>query len=197
MICFEDSSTEECFGGDARTQLLGLTLCALAHELGGTRSINLFMKYLAPILIAKSADGETDGILEAFHLLLTDNCERILNEGAARGLTGMFSQAIERTSLPIVFYSRNKPFANYDEDYHLVGGLLLWLASRREGAYLTRSALTARVATCLKRIGYTVGDIRAWDGCGSEPATTGGVILVVGGRVATDSLILDEQPDNS
>jgi len=38
----------QSFGNDVRTQIIGLTLCALAHELGGGYAVSLFTRYLAP-----------------------------------------------------------------------------------------------------------------------------------------------------
>jgi hypothetical protein len=198
VVYLQDNDIEDAFGGDARTQLLGLTICALAHELGGSRAIKLFMRTLAPILLGATDAEQTAGFHEALHLNLVDNCQRILNEGASRGLTERFEDMIEDLRLFAPHRTPGlKDYASYDDDYYLAGGLLRWLGNRKQGPYLTRSASCARLAACLKVVDYSIGAIRVWDGTGAEPGEgVEGVTLVLGGSVETDILMLggDERP---
>lgn len=46
----EIPTRESAFGGDPYSQIIGLTICALAHECGYDDALTLFMEYLAPRL---------------------------------------------------------------------------------------------------------------------------------------------------
>jgi hypothetical protein len=56
--------------------------------------VKLFMDHLAPTLF------KVNEATEALALQLVDNPAKILNEGAARGLAGTFTVAIDRLNLP-------------------------------------------------------------------------------------------------
>ncbi len=182
-----DPECQNSFSGNPITQLLGFTICALSHELEANRAISLFMDFLAPVLFSDTV-GKTAGIREALYTQLLDRRTRILNEGAARGLTQSFNEAIQQLNLPP--HPETVPHLRATgidmADYMFVGGLLRWLGKGEQRSYLTRSAFTAQVAACLKDIGYSIGPIVFWDGVGSPPLTWKGVILVVGGSLETD-----------
>ena len=191
--CIEDA--EHAFGGDLRTQVIGLTICALAHECGGHVAVRLFMHCVGPVLFPTSG-----GITEALHSELNDNLRRILNEGAARGLTNLFTDAIN--SLGVTHGDRpwlrnHLRMSDEDETFPteiaMVGGLLKWLLQERRETYLTRSALVANVAVCLKAIGFQISAVKMWNGS-DDPIPISGphaVILVLGGSRETDPLMLD------
>jgi hypothetical protein len=69
--------------------------------------------------------------------------------------------------------------------------LLRWLISDRRRMYCTRSASVARVAACLAEVGWVIGPIRVWDGVGRCPTSFDGVLLVTGGSMPTDELMLN------
>ena len=185
---------EESFDGDRVTQLIGLTICALAHECGGPTAIELFMKCLGPALFEEGL--MRDGI----HGQLVENLRRILNEGAARGLPQRFVTAIETLSVPTGDRKQLRHLIHADDgsEIGLVGGLLVWIASRDREAYLTRSSLVTRVATLLRAVGYNIGEVRTWDGEGEQPMGDKELVLVLGGHVETDKLRLsdDELPND-
>jgi hypothetical protein len=67
---------------------VGLSIYALARECGGPQAINLFMDHLVPSLF------KANEATEALYVQIKDNRAKILNEGAARGLTPAFAAAI-------------------------------------------------------------------------------------------------------
>ena len=89
LICSIENS-EESFRGDVRTQLIGLTLCALAHETDGSVAVALFKTCILDEIFEGS-----DEVANALHGQLNDesHIQQILNDGAARGLTQMFITA--------------------------------------------------------------------------------------------------------
>ena len=92
---FDDA--REAFGGDARTQFIGLTFCALAHHTEGSTAVDLFRKCLLPIFCEGS-----DDVANALHSQLNDESyiQQIFNEGAARGLTNVFASATAALKVP-------------------------------------------------------------------------------------------------
>ena len=77
----------------------------------------------------------------------------------------------------------------------MVGGLLKWIVSSDTSTYTTRSALVARMAACLKCIGYSIGKIRTWDGSEDLPSNLdrNAFVVVLGGSSPTDRLMLDAE----
>ena len=93
----EIDNAKESFGGDIRTQLIGTTICALAHECEAATSVRLFCRFLMPYLF-----GGSSPITDALHSQLIENTilQKILNEGASRGWTNLFIEMIARMGLP-------------------------------------------------------------------------------------------------
>jgi hypothetical protein len=147
------------FGGDVRIQVLGLTICALAHECGGPTAVELFMSYLAPSLF----DGANE-LTDILHSQLNEDTvlQRILNEGSSRGLTDLFVTQVENLNLPLGDREWLQSTCGGDPDSpltteaHMVGGLLKWIGRDSTEVYFTGSGLVARVATYLKAIGYLI-----------------------------------------
>ena len=71
----------------------------------------------------------------------------------------------------------------------MIQGFLKWLTTEPTAPYYTRSALVARLAACLKTVGYRLDDIVIWDGCGKRPMPYRSLILVTGGAHQTDRLM--------
>jgi hypothetical protein len=195
---FQDDSSENAFGGNSRTQLLGVTICALAHECGEA-AIGLFMKSLAPFLLIPTKE-DIAGVSEILYTELYEKFSQIVNEGAAYGLPQRFADAISDAALPAGdrAWLRKHQEVKFDPktepvfcELSLVGGLLRWLGQEAKGTYYTRSGLTARVAIYLKAVGYNIGTVAAWDGNQDKPAPLQGVILVTGGHSETDHFMLD------
>ncbi|KAI1391982.1 uncharacterized protein F4822DRAFT_111469 [Hypoxylon trugodes] len=185
VFTMQNSDGKDAFGGHPITQLIGLTICALAYKLGTDKATQLFMDHFADYLL----QGEKHGMVEALHLQLIDNATLIINEGATRGLHNSFEQAIQNSHL-----ARNPdaPIAPslFEADIGYVVGLLRWIRSGNTQPYLTRSAVVCHVAICLKEVGYMIGVIRAWDGEGEIPTHRRGIILVTGGSHDTDPEML-------
>ena len=195
IVTFQDQVTDEAFGGDPSTQMLGATICALGFQMTKSACIEQFMTYLAPGLL-KAELGRLEGLKEALHRELVDNIAIMLNEGAARGLTTRFTRAIESLSLSGAegnfprYEAWGEERSNWPSEWYLIGGFLKWLGGGAEGQYPTRSALVAKVAACLKEIGYRIGFIRTWDGVSPRLATSGsGIWLVIGGTSQTDPFV--------
>ncbi|KAG4440974.1 hypothetical protein IFR05_003538 [Cadophora sp. M221] len=188
----------EPFGDSFSTKMVGLTICALAHEMGLPPSINIFMQNLVPGSI-KSDMNQAAGAQEALHSQLVDNGDRIFNEGAARGLPAIFNQAIlhspfsgcEGRRYPDV---QSGVLHSPCTDIALVRGLLNWISKDFRRSYLTRSATVARVALLLKAVGYEIGAVSTWDGQGEPPHFARSVVLVLGGSSPTDPLMETEVP---
>lgn len=80
---------QKSFGGDPTMQFVGVTLCALAHELGDISAIKLFMQCMAPTLFSEEF-SKIHVLKEAMQLQLMDHIVAILNEGAVRGYPEQF-----------------------------------------------------------------------------------------------------------
>ncbi|KAL1613946.1 hypothetical protein SLS54_010156 [Diplodia seriata] len=179
--------TEDAFNGDPRTQLIGMTLCALDHELGRRLALELFMEYLGPVLFSGLKE-----LKESLQGQISDCLVRIINEGNARGFTERFLAAIEASGLP---HGRGDRFDDVGgkSDIKLVAGLLIWIAEGSKSTYLTRSSRVVRVACCLKEIGYPIGKIEFWGGEDAQPYLNQprNLVLVLGGTIETDHLSTD------
>jgi hypothetical protein len=150
----------------------------------------LFMDHLAPSLF------KANEATEALYLQLKDNHAKILNEGAARGLTATFAAAIDRLNLPSWngYQGPSEPKTGDGyvfTDINYVIGLLRWLVQEKRDTYFTRSSVVARAAACLKEVGYFIGQIQVWDGSGDSPRRQGSnaIVLVIGGSSETDPLV--------
>ncbi len=185
----QDEAEQPLFGEDFRTRLVGLSICALAHVCGSGRVVQLFMDHLAPTLF------KVNETTEALYLQLVDNQAKILNEGAARGLTRAFTVAVDQLHLP--HYNNletfREPKSEIKDGYILtdsnyVVGFLRWLVQQKKETYFTRSNVVAQLAACLREVGYFIGPIQAWDGSENLPRAHGSnaVVLVTGGSWETD-----------
>lgn len=188
------------FGGHYTMQLIGLTVCAIAHECEGSCTIHLFMKCMAPAMF-----HTTDMALDAMYTLLNDNYQKIINEGATRGLTARFAAALEAVQLPSADRQWMRSTAStlsdvFPSELGLVGGVLKWVVQERRSTYFTRSSLVARVAVSLREAGYPIRSIQSWDGKDFSSTKFGAssVVLVLGGSFKTQEtdplqLSVDEQ----
>ncbi|KAI4220286.1 MAG: hypothetical protein L6R36_007728 [Xanthoria steineri] len=174
---------QESFGGDIRRQLMN------------TLRLQLFAcscRYLLPYL-----SGEANPLLDILQSQLTESStlQRMINEGAARGLNNMFMDTAAALGIP----EANSAWGptkrgERDLDYgftspvSMVGGLLRWVTREGDSEHRTRSSAVARVAAYLKVVGYTIGDIQSWNGNGTPLVSMGtkSVILVLGGSSETD-----------
>ena len=182
----------ESFGGDKRTQVIGTTICALAHECESLTATRLFCRFLMPYLF-EVPHHIAEAIQE--QLIEKQNLQRILNEGSSRGLNNLFIDTLAVCNLPLANQGwRQTKLGQEDEEYgylgevNMVGGLLRWIAQDKPEEYRTRSGYVARVAVCLKAIGYHLGHIQIWNGLGESPYPRNrkSLTLVLGGSSATD-----------
>ena len=137
------------------------------------------MRLFKECMLLQLFDGSEE-IADALYGQLNDetHIQRILNEGAARGLTKLFASVMTALNLPEG--DREWLHANLSTEddkillpteIQMVVGMLKWLHSDDRRSYATRSALVAQVTLCLKRVGYTIGKIQVWDGLGNYPQT--------------------------
>jgi len=176
------------FGGDATLQFVGATLCALAHECGSDLAIQLFIKCIAPVVFDEEF-SKVPALKEAVQVQIVDNIASILNDGAAHGLTERFRQAAEDMGIVngdqvwLREYVRSGSDEGLPGEIELVGGMLKWIigSDRSLKVYQTRSGLVARIATYLREVGYPIDPVRVWNGEGSPPMVSRGVVLVTGG----------------
>ena len=182
---------EDAFGESLSSKLVGLTLCALSHNMKVQNAIDVFMKCFVKTLFKKGLSG-LPGSEETLHGFLVDNFQVILNEGAVRHLPEAFDESISalhiRTAREAAEDARLKtPYLKADT--HMILGFLKWLTSDSVAPYYTRSAAVTRLAACLKTVGYRLDDIIIWDGCGKRPMPHRSLILVTGGAQETDHLM--------
>lgn len=189
---------EYAFGGDVRSQFIGLTLCALAHECAGIEAQHLFTDDLGEHLFEDLAGARTSLTVQ-----LQEDRTRILNEGAARGLTHRFRSAVaslgsqigNRTWLREIGVAHDVRPSKVE--VAMLGGLLKWIATRKRGTYFTRSARVTRAAACLKVVGYPIGPIQTWvegDDADTLPSNDPDeipVVLVLHGSRPYDPLQMD------
>ena len=185
----------ECFGADIRTQIIGLTVCALAHEIPGQSAVNIFIKHLAPRLFDSPQE-----LLDALEVQLSDETtlQKILNEGASRGLTKSFIEEVSSSPIPAGDQEwMRSEIVNTGFDLNLtevclVGGLVKWISEECPGTYFTRSGLVARTAVYLRTVGYMIGRIESWAGNGNPPSDVGSnaVVVVLGGTHSTDEFMI-------
>ena len=188
----------DSFGGDLRTQVIGTTICALAHELDRFTAANLFRRFLMPYLF-----GEETLLLDTLQsqLLEESTLQKIINEGSSRGLNDMFLETAASSGVPPTGQTwRDKtPFENGNNpllgEVKLIAGFLKWLASGAGLEYRTRSALVARIAMYLKAVVYSIGSIHIWTGHGEPPSPIGArcLLLVLGGSSETDTCMPDPE----
>ena len=191
MFYFRDDS-QDAFGGDPLTQTIGLTICALEHECGGTVAVVLFIRCIASQLFD---DHESfPGLAECLQQQLLDHLPAIVNEGASRNFKDLFIRAaaeLPQAAQRWQFTSDvidGKPRQPEHFELSLLGGLLLWIMESNPDPYYTRSSLAARNAAYLKLIGYPIGPICIWDGKDSPPEPRPkGVVLIIGGSFETDT----------
>ena len=194
------NDAQESFGGDIRTQVIGTTLCALAHECQILTAVRLFCRFLLPFLF-----GEASLLIDVLqsHLMEDATLGKIINEGACRGLNNLFIDTATKLDLP----EANCGFGpiklgEKDLDYKIsgpvsmIGGLLKWITQDGSLEYRTRSSAVARIAAYLKAVGYNIGSIRTWNGNGAPPGSIGtkSVILVLGGSSQTDPFMEEDVP---
>jgi hypothetical protein len=177
-----DSS--KCFGDNIRTQLVSLTICALAHFFDGEFAISIFIRCVIPALLTNQSRHR---VKEAFNLQLTDNISRILNERAAYRLPARFEDAIRRLDLPHPLHDLKK---SQNADQAFVGGLLKWIVQSKRRHYITCSATVARIASCLDEVGWNISTIRVWNQSHPIPPAFDGVTLVTAESFDTDPLML-------
>ena len=187
----------EAYGGTLSTQIVGLTLCALFHECDQRDALMVFMKAMVPYFF----EG-LDEVVDDLQTQINDNFDRIYNEGAARCLTDRFRCAVadldnhggDRAYLRE--YSRIDFIADpHPSEVSMLGGFLKWITQYKKGTYFTRSGLVARVAACLKVVGYPIGSIQTATGTDDPelpPKDTGliPVVVVLGGSSLYDPLQL-------
>jgi len=193
----------KAFGGDATLQFVGATLCALAHECGSELAVQLFMTYIAPVVFEEEFT-KVPALKEAVHVQIVDNIASILNDGAAHGLTERFRRAAEEMGITnghyvwLREYGSDVKSGGLPGEIELVGGMLTWIigSDRSLKVYQTRSGLVARIAVYLREVGYPIDPVRTWNGEGSPPAVSRGVVLVTGGLSDTDTMrLLPEESD--
>jgi len=194
-----DPEQQPAFGGDSTSQLVGSTLCALAHIFEENLAVQLFMRCLAPCLFSEIE--KTPELKDAIQTQLFDNLSVIINEGATRGLTERFERATSQ--LPPgdseFLKKRNQVTSNTDVNGELAplpceadfaAGLLVWAGKVTirdiSRPYFTRSGLAARMAACLKEVGYPLESVSIWNGLGEKPINNHQVVLVTGGTSTTD-----------
>ncbi|KAL8995033.1 MAG: hypothetical protein Q9169_005159 [Polycauliona sp. 2 TL-2023] len=190
---------QESFGGDIRTQIIGTSLCALAHECELLTAARLFGRFLMPYLF-----GGPGPVVDALQSQLMENStlQRIVNEGASRGLNRCFVETAAQLNLPLATQGwRRTKLGEQDRGYeflgevNMIGGFLKWIAQDGNSEYRTRSSCVARIAAYFKAIGYSIGGIETWDGEGTSPHPMGikSLVLVLGGSSETDKYMEEHQ----
>ena len=196
----EIDNARESFGGDICTQLIGTTICALSHECEIMTAARLFNRFLLPYLFGQSSPV-TDALQS--QIMENSNLQKIVNEGASRGWPNTFLDTIRARELPEANqgwrYTTLNQSDHEDDDFggetNMIAGLLKWIAKDEVQEYRTRSGCVARVAACLKVVGYSISSIQTWSGIGLPPRSNGPktVTLVLGGSSETDTMMQELQ----
>ena len=185
------------FGGDIRTQIIGSTICALAHLCEPSTAAQLFCRFFLPYFFGKS-----NPLADSLHSQLVEkSClTQIINEGASRGYNDLFIRTLNELELPVAnqgWKSHKLAMQAYDGqigEVNMIGGLLRFLTQDESSHYSTKSSAVACVAICLKAVGHNVGSIHTWDGQGKPPNAMNprSLTLVLGGSSITDPLMEEE-----
>ncbi|CAN9363464.1 unnamed protein product [Alternaria alternata] len=199
LITVSLTEDNNVFGDTPGSKLVGATLCALAHMMAPKSAIKIFQDFFLDRLF-RSGFTEYPGSREALCTFLNDNYRSILNEGTVHQLNERFDEAISRLSLTRQCDASTYPEPKKrDPDYHdqseilLIKGFFKWLFHKDDvSPYYTRSGTVARLATCLKYVGYQLTEIRAWNGIGKPPVLPRGLVLVTGGAFDTDRMMENE-----
>ncbi|CAF9942734.1 hypothetical protein IMSHALPRED_004609 [Imshaugia aleurites] len=200
----ESYDSKESFGDDIRTQLIGTTICALSHECESLTAARLFCRFLMPYLF-----GESSSVTYALQsqVIEKSNLQKVVNEGASRGLPRIFLDTIREEELPEAnqgwrYVRSNRSNSDDDEFFGettMIAGLLKWIAKDGAQEYRTRSGCVARVAACLKAVGFRISSIQIYSGYGPLPSCNGPktLTLVLGGSIETDNMMqeLPQLPD--
>ncbi|KAL8757670.1 MAG: hypothetical protein Q9199_002051 [Rusavskia elegans] len=189
---------EGAFGADIRTQVIGSTICALAHLCEPLTAAQLFCRFFLPYYF-----GESNPLADTLHgQLIEQAClTQIINEGASRGYNDLFKKTVDELRIPVVNHGwRSHKLASQTFDgllgeISMIGGLLRFVTQDESSHYFTRSSAVACVAACLKSVGHPIGDIHTWDGHGVPPTAVNprSLTLVLGGSSGTDPLMEDLQ----
>lgn len=171
------------FGQDPYTEYIGLTIGALAHELGGDAATSLFMEYILPSMFRKVGE-----MREQIHAQLVDHQQQIVNEFATRGCSEACDKALSQAGIPVGEIDRVDEVGG-SEDLSLVAGLLKWIAKRCKGTYFTRSSRVIRIAAYLKAVGYHLTVLGFWKENEAAPRRDRDrcLILVLSGHSDTDA----------
>jgi hypothetical protein len=183
LIILEDDDCANAFGGDGLTQWLGITLCALAFYCGKRAAVDLMMEGMVPGYFPEIAKNEP--LKDSLKQQIQDNIDRILNEGAARGLPKLFADGALDFGPGDQEFLQTK-FKGNDEDNRppketdFVAGFLRWYSTKPESVapYFTRCGLVIKVAACLRAVGYKLEPSISWDGQGAPPIALRAPILV-------------------
>lgn len=179
---------DQTFGETTSSKLVGMTLCALAHMMRPQSAVSLFMEYFATALFEKGL-SKLPGSKEVLNTFLIDQQQVILNGGTVHGLPERFDRAIAELQLKFERKASSHPKHKnplYAADRPLINGFLKWLTENASSPYHTRSAHAARLAVCLKIIGYKITHIIVWNGVGDSPGFGRDLVLVTGGASETD-----------
>ena len=183
--------SNDAFGNSLSSKLIGLTLCALGHNMRLDDAVNVFMVFFVDPLYRKGLSN-LPGSKEALKALLVDNGQLILNAGVVHHLPEAFDEAIAALHIGMSRKVAIDEPQRSSIEVLMVEGFLKWVTTDFVTPYYTRSALVTRVAACLQAAGYRLDAIRIWDGCKERPAPQRSLILVTGGVYQTDHLMSED-----
>jgi hypothetical protein len=196
-----EAEGDEPFGETTASKLIGVTLCALAHNMSGPAAVRFIAKYFVDQLFGTGL-AQNPGSKEAVVAFLYDNYRSIINDGIVHGLPERFDAAVDSIKgVHGLKISSDPRFAGELPEHRpeagFISGFLIWLFKVDAGqAYYTRSGAVARIAVCLRSAGYKVGDIIVWNGSDRRPSPSRGLVLVVGGTSETDEYMYHINSEN-
>lgn len=199
LVSWAEGDSE--FGGTAASKLIGVTLCALAHNMTGPAAVRFIAKYFLEQLF-RTGLSQHPGSKEAVVAFLYDNYRSIINEGVVHGLSERFDAAVD--SIEGIQGSKISSDPRFDQEipehrteFGCISGFLIWLFEHDAGqAYYTRSGAVARIAICLRCAGYKIGDIIVWNGSNRHPNPPRGLVLITGGTHDTDKYMYHVNSEN-
>ncbi|KAJ4376241.1 hypothetical protein N0V83_001524 [Neocucurbitaria cava] len=178
------AGNDAAFGGSFSSRLIGLTFCALAHNMQTQSAVGMCVQFIVDGLF-KKALSTLPGAREAVMTFLVEKSQVIINEGIVRHLPTKFDQAIADIGIQVAGNACNHS-VDHPMEAPFILGFFIWLTKANMEPYHTRSAAVARLAASLRIIGYKIGAVQVWRGHGERPKPPRTVVLVTSGSSDTD-----------
>jgi hypothetical protein len=179
-----ETGSKDAFGGTFASQIIGLTFCALAHNMQIRSATKMCVSFVIDGFFKKGLSA-IPGAREAVVNFLQEKNQVILNEGLVRGLPAKFDEAISAVGIGSAGNACGD-HAQHSQEAPFIFGFFRWARTSQLEPYHTRSAAVARIAASLRAVGYKLGPVIVWSGNEPSPQSIRSLVLVTGGSSDTD-----------